>query len=365
MVKLKRYLNIISILVLFACQLVLTSVKNDVVATGANENLPWNVSSTATDSLISAAGTGVKFAVAANPNAENMSSRTQNNSIYAVDGKNWDLSLPDNERKRNITISNVDTPKTRNSDTLPRILQIKNTTTGILTFDKNLTNLNSTINSPYQANIGTISYTPKFVCGMISSNNGPLRPGYYDTDISIFNKQSYPIKLLWNVVVSDGPSSNAIIKHLSAETSTKISCSDLQVLISNNTNFLEGFIVIILPISGNILGAFPDPSGNGASILRPVDDANADLIDVQVFYTANALPKLPQNIITEYVVFQIIADPSNKIPKTFLNRQLEISFVSDPYKVYDPENRTKMILAKEHGMSGIEVNNLKIKINRY
>jgi hypothetical protein len=237
-------------------------------------------------------------------------------------------------------------------------------TIGTLTFDKNRTNLNSTINSSYQANIGTISYTPKFVCGTISLNNGPLRPGYYDTDISIFNKQNYPIKLLWNVVVSDGSSSNAIIKHLSAETSTKISCSDLQVLISNNTNFLEGFIVIVLPISGNILGAFPDPSGNGVSILRPVDDANADLIDVQVFYTANALPKLPQNMITDNVAFQIIADPSNKIPKTSLNRELEISFVSDPNKVYDPENRTKMILAKEYGMSSIEVNNLKIKINR-
>ena len=357
MVNLKRFLIIISILVLFACQLAMTSVKNDVVATGANENLLWNISSTATDSLISAAGTGVKSVIAANPNAENMSSRIQNNSIYAVGGKNWDLSLPDNERKGNITISNVDTPKTGNLDSLPR-------TIGTLTFDKNRTNLNSTTNSSYQANIGTISYTPKFVCGTISSNNGPLRPGYYDTDISIFNKQNYPIKLLWNVVVSDGPSSNAIIKHLSAETSTKISCSDLQVLISNNTNFLEGFIVIVLPISGNILGAFPDPSGNGVSILRPVDDANADLIDVQVFYTANALPKLPQNIITENVAFQIIADPSNKIPKTSLNRELEISFVSDPNKVYDPENRTKMILAKEHGMSGIEVNNLKIKINR-
>lgn len=364
MVNLKKFLIIISILVLFAGQLAMTLVKNVVVATGANENLLRNISSPATDSLISAAGTGVKSVIAANPNAENMSSRTQNNSIYAVGGKNWNLSLPDKESKGNITISNVDTPKTGNSDSLPGILQIKNMTTGTLTFDKNRTNLNSTINSSYQANIGTISYTPKFVCGTISSNNGPLRPGYYDTDISIFNKQNYPIKLLWNVVVSDGPSSNAIIKHLSAETSTKVSCSDLQVLISNNTNFLEGFIVIVLPISGNILGAFPDPSGNGVSILRPADDTNADLIDVQVFYTANALPNLPQNMITENVAFQIIADPSNKIPKTSLNRELEISFVSDPNKVYDPENRTKMFLAKEHGMSGIEVNNLKIKINR-
>jgi hypothetical protein len=357
---LKRYLIIITILVLFVWQSAVTSDINEVVAIGANENLP----STASDSLVSPAGTGVKSAVAANPYAENMNSRIQNNSIYAVDGKNWELPLPGNERKENLTISNIDTPKTGYTDNFPRNLQIKNMTFGTLAFDKNRTDLNSAINTSNHANIGTISYTPKFVCGAISSNDGPLRPGYYDTDISIFNKQNYPIKLLWNVVVSDGPSSNAIIKQLSAETSTKISCSDLKILISNNSNFLEGFIVILLPISGNILGAFPDPSGNGVSILRPVDNANADLIDVQVFYTANALPNLPQNIITENVVFQIKADPSNKIPRTFLNRELETSFVSDPYKVYDPENRTKMILAKEHGMSGIEVNNLKIKINR-
>jgi hypothetical protein len=353
-------LIIITILVLFVWQSAVTSDINEVVAIGANENLP----STASDSLVSPAGTGVKSAVAANPYAENMNSRIQNNSIYAVDGKNWELPLPGNERKENLTISNIDTPKTGYTDNFPRNLQIKNMTFGTLAFDKNRTDLNSAINTSNHANIGTISYTPKFVCGAISSNDGPLRPGYYDTDISIFNKQNYPIKLLWNVVVSDGPSSNAIIKQLSAETSTKISCSDLKILISNNSNFLEGFIVILLPISGNILGAFPDPSGNGVSILRPVDNANADLIDVQVFYTANALPNLPQNIITENVVFQIKADPSNKIPRTFLNRELETSFVSDPYKVYDPENRTKMILAKEHGMSGIEVNNLKIKINR-
>ena len=364
MVNLKKYLVILSILALFTWLSAMTSDKNGLVATQANGNLSQIGSSTANDSFVSGAGTGAQSAVAANPHAENISSRIQHNSIYAVNGKTPGLVLPDNDQEGNFTISNMDTPKPGNTDSLPRILQNKNMTVGTITFAKNRTNLNSAINTSYQANIGTISYTPKFVCGTISSNNGPLRPGYYDTDISIFNKQNYPIKILWNVVVSDGPSSNAIIKHLSAETSTKISCSDLQVLISNNTNFLEGFIVIVLPISGNILGAFPDPSGNGVSILRPVDDANADLIDVQVFYTANALPKLPQNIIIENVAFQIIADPSNKIPKTSLNRELVISFVSDPNKVYDPENRTKMILAKEHGMSGIEVNNLKIKINR-
>jgi len=343
----------------------MTSDINVVVAAAANENLIWIVSSSAaTNSLVSAAGTGEKSEITSIPYSENMSSTIQNSLNYAEEGKNLGVSPSDNERNVNFIISNIDTPKTGDTGDIPRNLQIKNMTIGTVAFDKNRANLNSALNASNQANIGTISYTPKFVCGTISSNDGPLRPGYYDTDISIFNKQSYPIKLLWNVVVSDGPSSNAILKQLSAETSTKISCSDLQVLIPNNSNFHEGFIVITLPISGNILGAFPDPSGNGVSILRPVNDANADLIDVQVFYTANALPKLPQNIITENVAFQIIADPSNKIPKTLLNKELEISFVSDPFKVYDPENRTKMILAKEHGLSGIEVNTLKIKISR-
>jgi len=312
----------------------MTSDINVVVAAAANENLTWIVSSSAaTNSLVSAAGTGEKSEITSIPYSENMSSTIQNNLNYAEEGKNLSLSTSDNERNVNFTISNIDNTKTGDTDYIPRNLQIKNMTIGTIAFDRNRTNLNSALNASNQANIGTISYTPKFVCGTISSNDGPLRPGYYDTDISIFNKQSYPIKLLWNVVVSDGPSSNAILKQLSAETSTKISCSDLQVLIPNNSNFHEGFIVITLPISGNILGAFPDPSGNGVSILRPVNDANADLIDVQVFYTANALPKLPQNIITENVAFQIIADPSNKIPKTLLNKELEISFVSDPFKV--------------------------------
>jgi hypothetical protein len=34
-----------------------------------------------------------------------------------------------------------------------------------------------------------ITYVAKFVCGSIVDDNGPLRPGHYNTDISITNKQ--------------------------------------------------------------------------------------------------------------------------------------------------------------------------------
>lgn len=212
--------------------------------------------------------------------------------------------------------------------------------------------------------ISTITYSPKFVCGPISSSNGPLRPGYYDTDISIFNKQDYPIKFLWNIVITDGLSSNAIIKKLSAETSTKISCSDLFVLFPNNFKFLEGFIIITLPISGNILGAFPDTRNDGVSILRPVNPENADLIDVQVFYTANALPHLPQNIIVEKILFRILNDSSSKIPKTLLNMDLEVAFELEPDKIYDPIERIKTTLVQQYGLSDIEARKVKVKIDQ-
>ncbi|HEX6379246.1 MAG TPA: hypothetical protein VFZ60_09230, partial [Nitrososphaeraceae archaeon] len=46
------------------------------------------------------------------------------------------------------------------------------------------------------SSVKTVTYTPKFLCGNVTASEGPVRPGHYDTDISILNKQVYPIKLL-------------------------------------------------------------------------------------------------------------------------------------------------------------------------
>ena len=212
--------------------------------------------------------------------------------------------------------------------------------------------------------INTITYTPKFVCGAISSSDGPLRPGYYDTDISIFNKQDYAINFLWNMVITDGHSSNAIIKKLSAETSTKISCSDLFVLLPDNVKFLEGFVVITLPVSGNMIGAFQDTRNSGMSILKPINRENANLIDVQVFYTANALPNLPQAIIIEKILFRVLNDSSGKIPKKFLDTDLEVAFPLQHEEIYDPIDRIKATFVRQYGLSYLEASKLNMKITQ-
>jgi hypothetical protein len=212
--------------------------------------------------------------------------------------------------------------------------------------------------------INTITYTPKFVCGAISSSEGPLRPGYYDTDISIFNKQDYAINFLWNMVITDGHSSNAIIKKLPAETSTKISCADLFVLVPDNVKFLEGFVLITLPVSGNMIGAFQDARNSGISILKPINRENANLIDVQVFYTANALPNLPEAIIIEKILFRVLNDSSGKIPKKLLDSDLEVVFPLQHEEIYDPIDRIKATFVRQYGLSYLEASMLNVKINQ-
>ncbi len=212
--------------------------------------------------------------------------------------------------------------------------------------------------------VGTVTYTPKFICGSVSSDEGPVRPGHYDTDISILNKQDYPIKILWNVIPNDKNSSNSIIMILKPESTTNITCRDILPLVADTKNLVEGFVLLTLPISGNILGAFPDPNNPEASILRSINDTESNLIDVQVFYTANALPQLPSEMIFSKIDFTILSDPSGKIPQASLNQVLEVSFLSNASQIYDQVSRVKSLLKEKFNLSDSELSAINIQIQK-
>ena len=210
--------------------------------------------------------------------------------------------------------------------------------------------------------VKTVTYTPKFLCGNVSSNEGPVRPGHYDTDISILNKQDYPIKIFWNVIPSDGNSSNSIIKILKPESSTGITCKDILPLVTISKNLLEGFVLLALPISDGMISTFPDPNNPQVSILRSVNEQQTNLIDVQVFYTANALPQLPSEMLFSKVDFRILNDSSGKIPKALLGQVLEVSLISSTNQIYDQLSRINSVLKERFGLSDSEINSTSIKI---
>lgn len=214
------------------------------------------------------------------------------------------------------------------------------------------------------SSVKTVTYTPKFLCGNVMGSEGPVRPGHYDTDISILNKQVYPIKIFMNVIPNDGKSSNSIIKVLESESATGITCKDILPLVPDSKNLTEGFVLLTLPISGSMINAFPDPNNPEASILKSIDESQANLIEVQVFYTANALPQLPSEMIFNKIDFRILSNPSGKIPQDLLNKTLELTLSSNVDQVYDQLQRVKSLLKERFGLSDSEMNAINIQIEK-
>lgn len=204
--------------------------------------------------------------------------------------------------------------------------------------------------------IKDITYSAKFVCGSVYGDEGPLRPGHYDSDISILNKKSYQIELLWNVIINDGPSSHAILKKLNPEESTGIFCKDIKKLVSTekvSDNILEGFVLIRVPL--NSLQGF-----DNSAVLRNTNDI--DLLDVQIFYTANALPTLPHEVIVDKISFYIIQDKTGKIPIEDFRKTLDVSIPSSLNDLSNTEEKIKPILAEKYNLNNKDLEKITIRI---
>jgi len=205
-----------------------------------------------------------------------------------------------------------------------------------------------------------IIYSAKFECGSVSGNDGPLRPGHYTTDVSVFNSQLYTVPFLWNVVINDGKSTTSILKTLQPQTSTSIFCKDILQLfnVHNNTgNLVEGFILIRPQLD---LAPF---TGNSATVFsRPMSQDQRDLLDVQAFYSANALLILPHDITMDKVLFSIVNDTSGKLPVSMIKKPLDITVASYVNRIIDPESQVRTALSANYNLSSQEVAHINIHI---
>lgn len=208
------------------------------------------------------------------------------------------------------------------------------------------------------AQIRNLTYYVKFECGTISGDEGPLRPGHYDTDIGILNKQDFATQIQWSVTANNSRNTNSIIRMLEPQTSTNIVCKDLQNIIGDDERFVEGFVIINLPLEPGLLGSLSD----GAQVLgRNFEDTN-NLLEVQAFYTANALDELPHEVLVDKITFAIVNDTSGMIPLEIINKTLDITVPSSINEISDPEIKVKEVLAEKYSLSTQELANLQIEI---
>jgi hypothetical protein len=200
-----------------------------------------------------------------------------------------------------------------------------------------------------------ITYVAKFVCGSIVNDDGPLRPGHYNTDISITNKQLSQISFLWTVSVNDGPISHSTLITLNHQKSTGLDCRDIKKVIGleNNTSHIGGFVYVTIPQSYN-------PAKPNTTIQYSSDDIN--LLDVQVFFTANALDTLPHEVALEKISFYIISDETGKIPKNMMKTTLDVTIESKQNVISNTERKVKEILSSTYDISENEFDKIEIRI---
>jgi hypothetical protein len=204
--------------------------------------------------------------------------------------------------------------------------------------------------------IRNIVYNVKFECGTISGDEGPLRPGHYDTDIGIFNKQDFAVKAQWSATANDGKNTNSILKTLQPQGSTSIVCKDLRQVLGNNQSFVEGFVIINVPVEPGLLGSLSD----GTTVLGRAEDIN--ILEVQAFYTANALDELPHEVLVDKITFAIMNDTSGRIPAEMIGKILDITVPSTMNEISDPEEKVKDALAEKYALSDQERAGLEIEV---
>lgn len=251
-------------------------------------------------------------------------------------------------------------PQGQQRDLLPRAITVSGQNSESVVFGATLS-AKSNQNDGTQQKIESIQYLAKFECGSIMGGEGPLRPGHYDTDIGIFNKQDFPVRLTWSAIPHDSIGTNAILKTLEPETSTSIVCKDLREIIGKaSKEFVEGFTLIEVSLDSRLLGSV---SGGGIDIIENSAEDRIDVLDVQVFYTANALDELPRAIVVDKITFVIASnDTSGKIPGLMIGETLSITASSNTSGISEPVQLVRDALAQKYNMTAQELSALDIEI---
>jgi hypothetical protein len=294
----------------------------------------------------------------ANYSIQDGSSADENNAAGIVEIS----GLPDGR----YLVTQIEASSQYQTDKLSKIVEIMNQSSNVVATFNNIAWQEGKQQKQQQqqemqnrtSSIRNLTYYVKFECGTISGNEGPLRPGHYDTDIGILNKQNFAAKIQWSVTANNSKNTNSIIRTLEAQGSTNIVCKDLQNIIGNDQKFVEGFVIINVPLEPGLLASLSD----GTQVIGLNSEDINNLFEVQAFYTANALDELPHEVLVDKIVFTILNDTSGKIPLEMMEKTLDITLPSTISEISDPQIRVKDVLAERYGLSTQDLSNLQIAI---
>ena len=232
----------------------------------------------------------------------------------------------------------------------------------ILTFQIAVSNIKSISNKDHNiipsilAQVNTnksdsqrIDYYARFNCGTIDNDNGPLRPGKYDSDITIFNKQSFPLTVIWKPIeINQENNNNFQIINIQPENIVNINCAKIFPSSSSigNSNLKNGFsegvaLIRINTNNGQLINNFFNSQGSSVII---GNQELGDLINVDVLHTVNTLSGSKKAAAFYLKVDFSIDSLSKKINGDIYKNNLTTILPVEPNNIIDPIDSIKHIL---------------------
>ena len=254
----------------------------------------------------------------------------------------------------------------------------------------NLSSLrDSTSKIPSRSN--SIEYNARILCGTIVGEEGPLRPGHYNSDINIFNRQNFPVSFFWKTVLTsdlqdekqkqEEQNSNFILLALGPGNSISISCNDIRQYLpansnrnSSDTDFFEGVLTISIELDPLIQGALSPLAVNGtreqSQLLIPSSsdldqelESNANILSVDAIYTVNALRVASRELVLQLIEYSITKqDEGRKIPSDIISKTLSVAVPIRTNETLNPEKQVRDILMREYSLDSGESQSLDIVI---
>jgi hypothetical protein len=223
---------------------------------------------------------------------------------------------------------------------------------------------------PLNSDSNRLEYTARFICGTITGEEGPLRPGRYNSDINIFNRQSFPISFFWKAVSTSPEQSdtNFRIRSLEPGGSVSLSCKDIQASIpiyANDTGekFFEGIMTINVDVDSSILGSISSSREGVLNTISGAQDESLNVLSVDAIYTVNALKVASREIILQLIEYSINKEhESGKIPKDIISKILSVTVPIRTNETVNPDQQVRSVLMKEFSLSLEQSKTLDITI---
>jgi hypothetical protein len=221
---------------------------------------------------------------------------------------------------------------------------------------------------PLTSGSNRLEYTARFICGTITGEEGPLRPGRYNSDINIFNRQSFPISFFWKAVAANQEQSdgNFRIRSLEPGGSISLSCKDIQASIPAYANvtgeaFFEGIMTINVDLDPSVIGSI---SSSREGVLGTISaEESQNVLSVDAIYTVNALKVASREIVLQLIEYSINKEhESGKIPKDIISKILSVTVPIRTNETINPDQQVRNILMKEFSLNLEESKRLDITI---